>query len=571
MNPSIPLYELHYKFNLRDHHFRTDDPSKKHPKVDFSGDMFIESDNNYKSDYSSKIASEINKMPNHSFLHINVDNHNDTKELKFDHKDFQKIELEQASKPPKLALDLELVVQNPGIYPLDSMKNLHKERLEYFHDLPQPEQIEFANLERFVNPAKDQNIKALVKKHNLKFASSTSGISPILSHIFYKLTNFKSPHFYNLSSAYSSEPLKFMMYQRKPASVILEKHKIAGVNKMPGYEYYSISQNKFFENRNEQILMLMGKYMEKLFTTAPDEFEKRYVKAKLDKKIKFTDDDLNDYYNFIAYDKILLRSQIDCGGKDSKGNDIVYEIKTRACAPIRYDLDNYQDYLDYEVTNLLGKHSSYEREFYDLIRGAFLKYFFQLKIGGMDGAFISFHNTRKIFGFEYITLKDMQRRIFGNSNFSDVVFKAGLKLLEEVLEHILKDFPDDDRLVIGMFANEWKGTLDVFVEQINENSYKELETTQYEHVQDYYYQTKYMPKVYKYTVMVAPILNNVITTFSPIYFEDNDNYNVRYQVIYSGKPTFDEYMKFMHEASKPDKLNIDNQYSGSWSLSYDKQ
>ena len=79
----------------------------------------------------------------------------------------------------------------------------------------------------------------------------------------------------------------------------------------------------------------------------------------------------------MGYDKILLRSQIDCAGKDKDGNDIVFEIKTRAVSPIRYDVLNWVDYLDYDMNSLLGKHSSYEREFYDLIRGAFLKYLFQ--------------------------------------------------------------------------------------------------------------------------------------------------------------------------------------------------
>jgi len=78
---------------------------------------------------------------------------------------------------------------------------------------------------------------------------------------------------------------------------------------------------------------------------------------------------------------MLFRSQIDTRGKDENGNDIVFEIKTRAVAPLRYDLPNYIDYLDYEITKFRGKHSSFEREYYDLIRGGFLKYIMQMKIG----------------------------------------------------------------------------------------------------------------------------------------------------------------------------------------------
>jgi hypothetical protein len=72
--------------------------------------------------------------------------------------------------------------------------------------------------------------------------------------------------------------------------------------------------------------------------------------------------------------KMLLRSQIDAKGIDAEGNPIVFELKTRATAPLRYEIENYIDFLDYEIIKYKGKHSSFEREFYDLIRGGFLKY-----------------------------------------------------------------------------------------------------------------------------------------------------------------------------------------------------
>jgi len=58
------------------------------------------------------------------------------------------------------------------------------------------------------------------------------------------------------------------------------------------------------------------------------------------------------------------------------GKKIVYEIKTRSVAPIRYDIQNYKNYLDYTLEGIYGLSQTYEREFYDLIRGAFLKYYF---------------------------------------------------------------------------------------------------------------------------------------------------------------------------------------------------
>ena len=44
------------------------------------------------------------------------------------------------------------------------------------------------------------------------------------------------------------------------------------------------------------------------------------------------------------------------------------------------------------------------RRFYDMTRSAFLKYSMQVRIGNMDGIFVAYHNTARIFGFQYISL-----------------------------------------------------------------------------------------------------------------------------------------------------------------------
>jgi hypothetical protein len=486
-----------------------------------------------------------------------------TKELKYQLHELKPLELKQNAVPPGLESNLEIVVKNPGIYPLSSILKTHKDNdLDLFTNLPTPDMINFDIFSTYMSPSKDKNLHNMMKEQGFKYASSTSGISAALSHFFYKLTNFKNPHFYNLSQSYINQPLKFMMYQRKPSSIILEKH---------GNNCYTINKNSMFDNPNEIILLKMGKYMEKLFTSSTDDFKKKYIKSQSNSQLKLDDSSDEDYFKFISYDKFLLRSQIDCQGTDSSGKKIHYEIKTRAVAPIRYCIYEYQDYLDYEVDKLQGLHSSYEREFYDLIRGAFLKYYFQLKIGGMDGAFISYHNTQKIFGFEYIKLIDMERRLFGNSNFSDVIFKASIKLLQETLEVIIKDFSGNDKLIIGVFANEWTGVLDILVEPIEKDTYTDFYTYNVEEIVDYYHLKGYRPKVYKYSVYVNSLLNNVVSTFSPIFFENNDTLNVRYFIQYEGLVSFDQYMKFLKEAySFNNNINVESEYAGSWSLVYEK-
>jgi hypothetical protein len=66
---------------------------------------------------------------------------------------------------------------------------------------------------------------------------------------------------------------------------------------------------------------------------------------------------------------------------------------------------------------------------------------FQARIGNMDGVFVAFHNTKKIFGFQYIPLSEMDARLFGESAAGDAVFEKCLLLLETVLEEATRELP----------------------------------------------------------------------------------------------------------------------------------
>ena len=554
--------------------------------------------------FDNKIIEEIpekqeeiqNKKHNVSKkINISIDSSQDMKELNYNQHEFKIIEVVQSVKPPVLTLHLETVVNNPGIYPIEEIRKMcdyknqnlqalkpettkktirkfisesnipdlkvtKKYTTSLFESLPKPEEIESENFDKYIPPNKDQTLINLMKSKECLFASSTSGLSNILSHYFYKLTNFKSPHFYNLSEKFTNEPFKFMMFQRKPISIAINKH---------GGNFHSISQNKIFADKNDFILLKMGKYMEKIFTNDEESFRQKYMQIG-----KLIDISEPEYFNFVTYDKILLRSQIDCSTLLEKTKkNIFFEIKTRACSPIRYDINNYKDYLDYEIKTLTGIQNSYEREFYDLIRGGFLKYIFQLKIGGMHGAFISYHNTEKIFGFEYISLIDMERRVFGNTYFSDLVFKASFKLLQETFTEILSKYDtskSNGKLFIGVYANEWKNTLDVLVEVPDMEIYENDELYNYRHIVDFYNKNNYKPKVDKYTILVTPMINNISTSFSPILYEKYDSFNVKYKLQYDGLVGFEDYMKFIHEVKYSNEINLENEFTGTWSLMFER-
>lgn len=50
---------------------------------------------------------------------------------------------------------------------------------------------------------------------------STSTITSMMNHIYYALSNYKSPHFNGLTESYDHEPMKFMLSQRKPNTIFL--------------------------------------------------------------------------------------------------------------------------------------------------------------------------------------------------------------------------------------------------------------------------------------------------------------------------------------------------------------
>ena len=251
---------------------------------------------------------------------------------------------------------------------------------------------------------------------------------------------------------------------------------------------------------------------------------------------------------------MLLRSQIDACGHDENGEKIVFELKTRATAPLRYDITNYIDFLDYNIIKSKGVHSSFEREFYDLIRGGFLKYIMQMKIGRMQGAAIAYHNTQKIFGFEYIKLEDMERRVFGCKEFSDLIFQSSICVIEKILDQILDDQQGSNKekkdrvFKIGFYANESRRCLDIFVETFeNEKIYEDRFKDYYRPVYmkdpiDYYLTHKITPNVVQYQVGLYPILNGVFVDFAPILFEKGDHLEIKYSLMRKGKVEFNRYM-----------------------------
>jgi len=64
----------------------------------------------------------------------------------------------------------------------------------------------------------------------------------------------------------------------------------------------------------------------------------------------------------------------------------------------------------------------------------------------MDGVIVAYHNTARLFGFQYNSLDEMDTCLFGGKG--DRVFQKCVGLLEQVADEIIKVFPEQVRSFI---------------------------------------------------------------------------------------------------------------------------
>lgn len=73
---------------------------------------------------------------------------------------------------------------------------------------------------------------------------------------------------------------------------------------------------------------------------------------------------------------------------------------------------------------------------------------FQARLGSMDGIFVAYHNTAKMFGFQYVSLNEMDDRLFGGRVGGERAFKLAFGLMERIVEEAQACFPDQVRITL---------------------------------------------------------------------------------------------------------------------------
>ena len=290
-------------------------------------------------------------------------------------------------------------------------------------------EFDFSSLKEYITSSRDESLKRIAKAHGKRYMGSTSSMTAVLSHFHFLLSQWRSINTSMLSKAFPTpaQP-NFTEMSRIPSAVFL-RWKDGG---------YAIDADKQFDSAN--VLSMLGKSMEKLLTLSTDDFE-RYRKSNPG---QVTDEEqlAPETFHYSTMGDFLMRSQLDAYDPRLPGTGM-FDLKTRAVISIRMDVENYEHGVGYEIKSRQGEFESYEREYYDMIRAAFLKYSMQVRMGRMDGIFVAFHNVERIFGFQYISLSEMDSTIHGqwDTTIGDQEFKLSLDLLNKVLDRATKKFP----------------------------------------------------------------------------------------------------------------------------------
>ncbi|KAJ3197490.1 hypothetical protein HK101_003188 [Irineochytrium annulatum] len=294
----------------------------------------------------------------------------------------------------------------------------------------------------------------------MKYASSTSSITSLLSKVYQCVSQGRRVNREMFSASLSNESVNFTGTARAPTSALLRYRD--GV-------YLVDKESPLEDEEDTNVLMELGKSMEKMLTTSEREFA-TYLKSN---KNAPNTPPPPEAYNYAKVESFLLRSQLDCAHK--KLPKQTFDLKTRATLPIRMDTKNYANNVDYKLRKLWGLHESYERERYDMVRSTLIKYNFQVRIGNMDGILIAYHNTRQIFGFEYLSLKAMDEMLFGSHRYGNAGFAYSVKVLGRILDWVTAHYWGKDiRLTVKANVDEVgcrgkRNYLEVYAELLSEN------------------------------------------------------------------------------------------------------
>ncbi|KAJ4303082.1 hypothetical protein N0V90_001973 [Kalmusia sp. IMI 367209] len=348
--------------------------------------------------------------------------------------DFEAVDVE-VPLVPMLSYGLDRVLFNPGVYRLQDPRSHVYNFDPYLEKIMSVDEFDFSALSEYKTSSKDEELLALTQRMGTKFTGSTSSMSGVLQHFHFLLSNFRPLNHEMLSRKFPSPSDKFSKITEGPSAIFLRWKD--GI--------YAIDADKAYDKPN--IMSWLGHSLEKLLTVERQEFE-RYRRSSTDETPG--EDQSARCYHYSKLGNFLMRSQLDAHDPRLPGSG-VFDLKTRAVVSIRMNHEEYESGKGYQLRYDHGEWESFEREFYDMTRATMLKYSLQVRMGRMDGIFVAYHNIERIFGFQYLSLPDMDHVLHGQKDtcLGDQEFKLSISLLDELIQKAIEKFPETVRALMA--------------------------------------------------------------------------------------------------------------------------
>ncbi|RMX84648.1 hypothetical protein D0869_04416 [Hortaea werneckii] len=381
------------------------------------------------------------------------------------------LNIEQPPVPP-LQYGLDRALFNQGVYQLQDAHSRVYNFDPYLQKVMPITEFDFNALQEYKTSSQDEALSSLAKQHGSKFIGSTSSMTGTLAHFHFLISNWRELNLNMLSRGFGAETARFTNINRAPNAIFL-RHKNGT---------YAIDADK--EHDSPNVLMMLGKSMEKLLTLPKEQYE-RYRKGS-ENPILDAEKDEAESYEYTTMGNFLMRSQLDAYDSRLPGQG-TFDLKTRAVVSIRMDSEDYGKMLGYEIHTLQGNFESYEREYYDMLRSTMLKYMLQARMGRMDGIFVAYHNIERIFGFQYLPISEMDRAIHGQVErcLGDQEFKASVRMMDEVLQKATDAFPGKSLRLYFETTESPMTMMWVFAEPMEEHEIDQIQNTSKERVSQF--------------------------------------------------------------------------------------
>lgn len=313
---------------------------------------------------------------------------------------------------------------SPGVYYLQDPRSRVYNFDPYLEMIMPVREFDWDTVKPYVTSSKHELLTDTARKHGKKYVCSTSSSTGVLMHFHYLLSQWRPIEWKMLSNQFPLVSNNFTAFLRSPTCVNLRWRD--GV--------YAIDADKEYDEPT--VLSKLGNSMEKLLTLPANQF-KKYGKSNPE---QLSEEERNEpeSYHFSTISNFLMRSQLDAYDPRLPGAGI-FDLKTRAVVSIRMNSrTDPTPHTGYQIRHRQGEWESFEREYHDMVRSTMLKYSLQVRMGGMDGIFVAYHNVERIFGFQYLSLPEMDEPLHGQSDtaLGDEEFKLSMGLLNEVLERV---------------------------------------------------------------------------------------------------------------------------------------